>query len=85
MGDAMMAEFGDARSFLRKSDRERLEAQTRPFDMKKECFVTDPLVEFVKATIISRDGDNVTANTEFGKVRRKVLYKLHIDREMYTY
>ena len=68
MGDAQMAEFGAAASYLRKSDKERLEAQTRPFDMKKECFVPDPEVEYVKASITSRDGDKVTADTEFGKV-----------------
>uniref|UniRef100_A0A3P8X1Q6 Myosin heavy chain 7 n=1 Tax=Cynoglossus semilaevis TaxID=244447 RepID=A0A3P8X1Q6_CYNSE len=67
MGDSAMREFGLAASYLRKSDKERLEAQTRPFDMKKECFVPDPEVEYIKATIISRDGDKVTANTEFGK------------------
>ena len=64
-----MAEFGPAASFLRKSDKERLEAQTRIFDMKKECFVPDPEVEYVKATITSRDGDRVTAETEYGKVK----------------
>ena len=63
-----MEEFGAAAPFLRKSDKERLEAQTRPFDMKKECFVPDREVEYVKATITSRDGDKVTADTEFGKV-----------------
>lgn len=68
MGDAVMAEFGPAAPFLRKSDKERLEAQTRLFDMKKECFVPDPEVEYVKASITSRDGDKVTAHTEFGKV-----------------
>ncbi|KTG43290.1 hypothetical protein cypCar_00033223 [Cyprinus carpio] len=67
MGDAAMAEFGPAAPFLRKSDKERLEAQTRPFDMKKECFVPDPEVEYVKASITSRDGDKVTVETEFGK------------------
>uniref|UniRef100_A0A7N6BTJ5 Myosin heavy chain 6 n=1 Tax=Anabas testudineus TaxID=64144 RepID=A0A7N6BTJ5_ANATE len=67
MGDAAMKEFGVAASYLRKSDKERLEAQTRPFDMKKECFVPDPEVEYVKASITSRDGDKVTAETEFGK------------------
>uniref|UniRef100_A0A8D3BAT8 Myosin-7-like n=1 Tax=Scophthalmus maximus TaxID=52904 RepID=A0A8D3BAT8_SCOMX len=67
MGDAVMAEFGVAASFLRKSDKERLEAQTRIFDMKKECFVPDPEVEYVKATVTNRDGDKVTVNTEFGK------------------
>ncbi|XP_069044103.1 myosin-7 [Lepisosteus oculatus] len=67
MGDAEMAEFGAAAPYLRKSDRERLEAQTRPFDMKKQCFVPDPVEEFVKATIISREGDKVTAETYHGK------------------
>ncbi|XP_046879896.1 myosin-7-like [Hypomesus transpacificus] len=67
MGDALMAEFGTAAPFLRKSDKERLEAQTRPFDMKKNCFVPDPEVEYVKALISSRDGDKVTVETEFGK------------------
>ncbi|XP_054889449.1 myosin-7 isoform X2 [Poeciliopsis prolifica] len=67
MGDAAMKEFGAAAPYLRKSDRERLEAQTRPFDMKKECFVPDPDEEYVKASIVSRDGDKVTAQTEKGK------------------
>lgn len=68
MGDAAMKEFGPAAPYLRKSDRERLEAQTRPFDMKKECFVPDPDVEYVKASIISREGDKVNVMTEMNKV-----------------
>uniref|UniRef100_A0A7N6FI90 Myosin-7 n=1 Tax=Anabas testudineus TaxID=64144 RepID=A0A7N6FI90_ANATE len=67
MGDAEMSVFGAAAPYLRKSDRERMEASTRPFDIKKECFVPDPVEEFVKATIISRDGDKVTVETENGK------------------
>ncbi|XP_033853211.3 myosin-7 [Acipenser ruthenus] len=67
MGDAEMAVFGPAAPYLRKSDKERLEAQTKPFDMKKECFVPDTVEEFVKATISSRDGDKVTAETYHGK------------------
>ncbi|XP_062376910.1 myosin-7-like [Sardina pilchardus] len=67
MGDALMAEFGHAAPFLRKSDMERLEAQTRPFDIKRACFVTDPEVEFVKGVVQSRDGDKVTVLTEFDK------------------
>ncbi|XP_036445309.1 slow myosin heavy chain 3 [Colossoma macropomum] len=66
MGDAQMEEFGAAAPFLRKSDKERLEAQTRPFDMKKECFVPDPEEEYIKASIIGRDGDKVTAETSKG-------------------
>ncbi|XP_029313311.1 myosin-6-like [Cottoperca gobio] len=65
--DALMAEFGPAASFLRKSDMERLEAQTRVFDIKRECFVPDPEVEYVKAKVTIRDGNKVTVETEFGK------------------
>uniref|UniRef100_S4RF23 Myosin heavy chain 7 n=1 Tax=Petromyzon marinus TaxID=7757 RepID=S4RF23_PETMA len=65
MGD--LHEFGKAAPFLRKSEKERLEAQTRPFDMKKECYVDDPKVEFVKAIIKSSEGGKVTVDTENGQ------------------
>uniref|UniRef100_H3AY11 Myosin-7 n=1 Tax=Latimeria chalumnae TaxID=7897 RepID=H3AY11_LATCH len=67
MAEVQLSEFGAAASFLRKSEKERLEAQTRPFDMKKEVFVPDDKEMFVKAQIISRDGDKVTADTVQGK------------------
>uniref|UniRef100_H3BW93 Myosin-7 n=1 Tax=Tetraodon nigroviridis TaxID=99883 RepID=H3BW93_TETNG len=67
MGDAEMAVFGAAAPYLRKSERERMEASTRTFDIKKECFVPDPVQEFVKASVISREGDKVTVETEHGK------------------
>lgn len=72
--ESIMLEFGPAAPFLRKSERERLEAQTRAFDMKKECFVPDPELEFVRATVTSRDGDKVTVETEFKKVRKSDNY-----------
>uniref|UniRef100_A0A3Q1EV56 Myosin heavy chain 7-like n=1 Tax=Acanthochromis polyacanthus TaxID=80966 RepID=A0A3Q1EV56_9TELE len=67
MGDAEMSVFGAAAPYLRKSDRERMEASTRPFDIKKECFVPDSVEEFVKATILSREGDKATVETQHGK------------------
>ncbi|XP_063063321.1 myosin-7-like [Engraulis encrasicolus] len=67
MGDALMAEFGPAAPFLRKSDMERLEAQTRPFDIKRACFVADPEVEYVKGMVQAREGDRVCVETEHGK------------------
>ncbi|KAI5624220.1 myosin heavy chain 7-like, partial [Silurus asotus] len=67
MADVETSVFGIAAPYLRKSERERLEAQTRIFDMKKECFVPDPVEEFVKATVSSREGDKVTVETESGK------------------
>lgn len=68
MGDSEMAAFGAAAPYLRKSEKERLEAQTRPFDLKKDVFVPDDKEEFVKAKIVSREGGKVTAETEHGKV-----------------
>lgn len=78
MGDAAMSEFGAAAPYLRKSDKERLEAQTRVFDMKKECFVPDPETEYIKASITNREGDKVTVNTAGGKVWIwPHIYKVH--------
>ncbi|XDV41095.1 hypothetical protein PO909_010021 [Leuciscus waleckii] len=67
MGDALMAQFGKAAPFLRKSDKERLEAQTRAFDIKTECFVVDEKVEFMKGKIVSKEGGKATVNTEDGR------------------
>ncbi|XP_012920722.1 myosin-6 [Heterocephalus glaber] len=67
MADSQMADFGEAAPYLRKTEKERLEAQTRPFDIRTECFVPDDKEEFVKAKIVSREGGKVTAETENGK------------------
>ncbi|NXL55042.1 MYH7 protein, partial [Podilymbus podiceps] len=67
MPDAEMAEFGEAAPYLRKSEKERVAAQTRPFDLKKDIFVPDEREEFVKATIVAREGAKITAETEHGK------------------
>ncbi|XP_056395985.1 myosin-4-like [Hyla sarda] len=64
MGDAEMAVFGEAAQFLRKSDKERLEAQTKPFDAKNSCYVDDPKELYVKAMITSREEGQVTVKTE---------------------
>ncbi|NXC44583.1 MYH7 protein, partial [Penelope pileata] len=64
---AELAEFGEAAPYLRKSEQERVAAQTRPFDLKRDIFVPDEREEFVKATIVSREGTKVTAQTEHGK------------------
>ncbi|XP_078426856.1 myosin-4 [Cetorhinus maximus] len=63
MGDAEMAVFGKAASFLRKSDKERLEAQNRPFDAKTACYVPDPKELYVKGTVKSREGGKATVET----------------------
>ncbi|XP_060109371.1 myosin-4-like [Heteronotia binoei] len=65
--DAEMAIFGPAAPFLRKPEKERIEAQNKPFDAKNSVFVVDPKVSYVKATVTSREGGKVTAKTEKGE------------------
>uniref|UniRef100_S4RBY6 Myosin-7 n=1 Tax=Petromyzon marinus TaxID=7757 RepID=S4RBY6_PETMA len=64
---ADLSEFGEAAPFLRKSDKERLEAQTRPFDMKKNVYVNHPKCEFIKALVQSVDGGKYTVETAEGE------------------
>ncbi|KAM6469824.1 myosin-1B isoform 1-T1 [Liasis olivaceus] len=65
--DAEMAVFGPAASFLRKSEKERLEAQNKPFDAKNSVFVVDPKISYIKSTVQSREGGKVTVKTENGE------------------
>ena len=66
--DQEMAIFGEAAPYLRKSEKERIEAQNKPFDAKTSVFVAEPKESFVKGTIQSREGGKVTVKTEGGAV-----------------
>nr|XP_060620526.1 myosin-4-like [Anolis sagrei ordinatus] len=61
--DAEMAVFGAAAPFLRKPEKERIEAQNRPFDAKISTFVIDDKEMYVKGTIQSREAGKVTVKT----------------------
>nr|XP_011725973.1 myosin-13 [Macaca nemestrina] len=61
--DAEMAIFGEAAPYLRKPEKERIEAQNRPFDSKKACFVADDKEMYVKGMIQSRENDKVIVKT----------------------
>uniref|UniRef100_A0A8C2UD86 Myosin heavy chain, skeletal muscle, adult-like n=1 Tax=Coturnix japonica TaxID=93934 RepID=A0A8C2UD86_COTJA len=65
--DAEMAVFGEAAPYLRKSEKERIEAQNKPFDAKSSVFVAHPKESFVKGTIQSRETGKVTVKTEGGE------------------
>uniref|UniRef100_A0A8C2YGZ3 Myosin heavy chain, skeletal muscle, adult-like n=1 Tax=Coturnix japonica TaxID=93934 RepID=A0A8C2YGZ3_COTJA len=69
--DSEMAIFGEAAPYLRKSEKERIEAQNKPFDAKSSVFVAHPKESFVKGTIQSRETGKVTVKTEGGEVRKK--------------
>uniref|UniRef100_A0A4W6DVY3 Myosin motor domain-containing protein n=1 Tax=Lates calcarifer TaxID=8187 RepID=A0A4W6DVY3_LATCA len=55
-----MAVYGKAAIYLRKPEKERIEAQSKPFDAKAACYVADAKELYLKATIIKKDGGKVT-------------------------
>uniref|UniRef100_A0A9J8A8B0 Myosin heavy chain n=1 Tax=Cyprinus carpio carpio TaxID=630221 RepID=A0A9J8A8B0_CYPCA len=67
MGDGEMECFGPAAIYLRKPERERIEAQTAPFDAKTAFFVTDAAEMYLKSTLVSREGGKATVKTHCGK------------------
>ncbi|XP_046530364.1 myosin-3 isoform X1 [Equus quagga] len=62
--DSEMEVFGIAAPFLRKSEKERIEAQNQPFDAKTYCFVVDSKEDYAKAKIKSTQDGKVTVETE---------------------
>ncbi|XP_067109505.1 myosin heavy chain, fast skeletal muscle-like [Osmerus mordax] len=54
--DAEMAQYGKAAIYLRKPERERIEAQAAPFDAKNACYVPDVKELYLKGLVIKRDG-----------------------------
>ncbi|XP_014405344.1 PREDICTED: myosin-3-like [Myotis brandtii] len=66
--DTEMEVFGMAAPFLRKSEKERIEAQNQPFDAKTYCFVVDSKEEYAKGKIKSTQDGKVTVETEDNRV-----------------
>ncbi|XP_060950442.1 myosin heavy chain, fast skeletal muscle-like [Limanda limanda] len=66
--DAEMSVFGEAAPYLRRPERERIEAQNRPFDAKTAVYVVDPKELFAKGILQIKDGSNATVKTDTGKV-----------------
>uniref|UniRef100_A0AAR2KT38 Myosin motor domain-containing protein n=1 Tax=Pygocentrus nattereri TaxID=42514 RepID=A0AAR2KT38_PYGNA len=67
MGDGEMECFGKAAVYLRKSEKERIEAQNRPFDAKTAVFVCEPTEMYLKGTLKSKEGGKATVDTLCGK------------------
>uniref|UniRef100_A0AAX7VPC0 Myosin, heavy chain b n=1 Tax=Astatotilapia calliptera TaxID=8154 RepID=A0AAX7VPC0_ASTCA len=66
-GDAEMECFGAAAMFLRKPERERIEAQNIPFDAKTAYFVSEPKEMYLKGKLVKREGGKATVETLCGK------------------
>ena len=58
--DAEMEQYGKAAIYLRKPERERIEAQAAPFDAKTAAYVADKAELYLKCKIIKKDGNKVT-------------------------
>ncbi|XP_062853981.1 myosin heavy chain, fast skeletal muscle [Trichomycterus rosablanca] len=65
--DLDMECFGPAAVYLRKPERERLEAQNLPFDAKTAYFVSEPSEMYLKGVLQNREGGKATVKTLCGK------------------
>ncbi|XP_022608440.1 myosin heavy chain, fast skeletal muscle-like [Seriola dumerili] len=65
--DAEMEQYGPAAIYLRKTERERIEAQTTPFDAKTAYFVADADEMYLKGKLVKKEGGKATVETDTGK------------------
>uniref|UniRef100_A0A8C6UD76 Myosin heavy chain n=1 Tax=Neogobius melanostomus TaxID=47308 RepID=A0A8C6UD76_9GOBI len=62
--DAEMEQYGPAAIYLRKPERERIEAQTAPFDAKTAFFCIDEAEMYLKCKVTKREGGKATCEIE---------------------
>ncbi|XP_018428535.1 PREDICTED: myosin-1B-like [Nanorana parkeri] len=65
--DAEMAVYGVAAPYLRKTEKERIESQNKPFDAKTSVFVVDVKEAYVKGVLGGKEGGKATVKTEGGQ------------------
>ncbi|KAK9535247.1 hypothetical protein VZT92_007641 [Zoarces viviparus] len=61
--DAEMAQYGPASIYLRKTEKERIEAQNSPFDAKTAFFVLDPVEMYLRGKLVKKEGGKATVET----------------------
>ncbi|XP_050952318.1 myosin-7 isoform X2 [Labeo rohita] len=61
-----LREFGDAATFLRKTNLEQLAAQSHAFDGKKRVWIPDEKEAYIEVEIKDTDGDKVMVETKDG-------------------
>uniref|UniRef100_A0A665XCS6 Myosin heavy chain, fast skeletal muscle n=1 Tax=Echeneis naucrates TaxID=173247 RepID=A0A665XCS6_ECHNA len=65
--DAEMEQYGPAAIYLRKPERERIEAQNTPFDAKTAYFVADVEEMYLKGKLVKKEGGKATVECDGGK------------------
>lgn len=68
--DPEMECFGPAAIYLRKPEKERIEAQNTPFDAKTAYFVSEPTEMYLKGKLVKKEGGKATVEVQTGKVCR---------------
>uniref|UniRef100_A0A8C8DRP9 Myosin heavy chain, fast skeletal muscle-like n=1 Tax=Oryzias sinensis TaxID=183150 RepID=A0A8C8DRP9_9TELE len=63
----LMEAYGPAAIYLRKPEKERIEAQSAPFDAKTAYFVVEPEEMYLKGKLIKKEGGKATVETVTGK------------------
>ncbi|XP_067316196.1 myosin heavy chain, fast skeletal muscle-like [Pseudorasbora parva] len=69
--------FGPAAIFLRKPEKERIEAQNAPFDAKTAYFVTEPQEMYLKGVLTSKEDGKATVKTLCGKTITVKVDEIH--------
>merc|ERR1712168_1206593 len=59
-----MEQYGKAAVYLRKSEKERMECQSTPFDAKTAAYVADKEELYLKCTILKKEGGKVTVKLQ---------------------
>lgn len=70
----------DPMPFLVPSEKERLDAMNKPYDIKRSCWIKDEKEAFVAGEIQSEDGDKVTVKTTKNTVRgtlKLIVFCIH--------
>uniref|UniRef100_A0A6Q2XGW4 Myosin motor domain-containing protein n=1 Tax=Esox lucius TaxID=8010 RepID=A0A6Q2XGW4_ESOLU len=82
--DAEMEQYGKAAIYLRKSEKERMEAQSTPFDSKNSCYVADVKELYLKGLITARKEGTCTVTvknpdgtTEERQVKDADIYQMN--------
>lgn len=68
-----MEQYGAADIYLHKPEKERIAAQTAPFDAKTAFFVIDTDEMYVKGKLVKREGGKATLETDGAKVKQLLL------------
>ena len=83
--DAEMEQYGKAAIYLRKPEKERMEAQARPFDAKTAAYVADVKELYLKCKILKKDAGKVTVEVlDTKEVGQAVLYSHFLLRNKYS-